>query len=231
MEIVSFETEDELREVARPVLEQEFGTDKTRVVPEFSYSAGRTDLVLTSVSDKYLRHRTQELGIGIPITEKDYLKTFLQLHNRGEITREYLYELGAADKSSKEEALDWLIEGNFVVETDSGKVRTAPYLRRHITQTFAVELKLSNWRTALKQAVRGKSFAEFRYVVLDADRVDSALRNKRDFRERNVGLLSVDARGNCVEHVKAEKVNPFSPLHSWLLNEATLVDNDNYLEV
>lgn len=228
---MSFETEEELREVARPVLKEEFGTNNTEIVPEFSYSAGRTDIVLTSVSDKYLRHRTQELGIEIPITEKDYLKTFLQLHNRGEITREYFYELGAADKRAKKEALDWLIDGNFVIETSDGKVKTAPYLRRHITQTFAVELKLSKWRSALKQAVRGKSFAEFRYVVLDANRVDSALKNKEKFRERNVGLLSVDAQGNCVEHVQAEKVNPFSPLHSWLLNETTLVETNNHLEV
>jgi len=227
---MGFETEDELRQIATPLLKEKFGTDHTQVVPEFSYSAGRTDVVLTSVSDKYLQRRTEELGIEIPITEKNHLKTFLQLHNRGEITKEYFYELGASGRRSKKASLDWLIERNFVVETDDGKVKTAPYLRRHITQTYAVELKLSKWRTALKQAVRGKSFAEFRYVVLDADHVDAALDNKQEFQERDVGLLSVDTQGNCVEHVSATRVNPFSPLHTWLLNETTLVESENPLE-
>jgi len=227
---MGFDTEAELRETARPFLKKEFGTENTRIVPEFSYSAGRTDIVLTSVSDKYLRRRTEELGIDIPITEKSHLKTFLQLHNRGEITKKYFYELGAASRRSKRESLNWLLDRGFVVETDDDKIKTAPYLRRHITQTFAVELKLSKWRTALKQAVRGKSFAEFRYVVLDADHVDAALDNKQMFRERSVGLLSVDTQGNCVEHVAANRVDPFSPLHSWLLNEATLVESSNHLE-
>lgn len=228
---MAFDTEEELRETARPNLKQELGTDNTKIVPEFSYSAGRTDIVLTSVSNKYLKRRTQELGIDIPITEKSYLKTFLQLHNRGEITKEYFYNLGAADRTTKKKALDWLTERNFVVETEGGKIRTAPYLRRHITQTFAVELKLSKWRAALKQAVKGKSYAEYRYVVLDADHVDPALDHRQKFQDQNVGLISVDAQGNCVRHIQAEKVDPFSPLHTWILNETTLVGNDTHLEV
>jgi len=219
---MGFESEKDLRKTSRPILEQEFGTDNTRVVPEFSYSAGRTDLVLTSVSDAYLHRRTRELGIEIPITNKDYLKTFLQLHNRGEITKDYFFELGAADQSYKKKALDWLIESGFVIESGK-KVKTAPYLRRHITQTFAVELKLSKWRNALKQAVRGKSFAEYRYVVLDADHVGPALDNKQMFRDRNIGLISIDTDGNYMEHIEAKKVEPFSPLHTWILNEETLV--------
>ncbi|SEW10407.1 hypothetical protein [Halobacterium jilantaiense] len=227
---MGFESEAKLRETAQPILKEEFGTDNTEIVPEFSYSAGRTDLVLTSVSDKYLRRRTEELGIDIPITDKNHLKTFLQLHNRGEITKDYFYELGAADRRSKRKSLNWLIGRNFVVETGDGKVKTTPYLRQHITQTFAVELKLSKWRKALKQAVGGKSFAEFRYVLLDADHIGPALNNREMFEDRNVGLLSVDKQGNYVEHVSATRVDPFSPLNTWMLNETTLLESENHLE-
>jgi hypothetical protein len=227
---MGFETEEDLRSTATPVLREELGTANTKVVPEFSYSAGRTDIVFTSVSDKYLKRRTEELGIEIPITNKSYLKTFLQLHNRGEITKEYFFKIGATDESVKRNALEWLIERNFVNETEDGKIRTAPYLRKHITQSFAVELKLTKWRQALKQAVRGRSFAEFRYVVLDADHVDAAIQNKPVFRDRGVGLASIDTSGNFVEHVSPQQERPFSSYQTWILNEKTLSKESRSLE-
>lgn len=227
---MAFDSEADLRKVARPVLADKLGTDDTRIVPEFSYSAGRTDLVYTSVSDTYLRRRTEDIGIKVPITNKSYLKTFLQLHNRSQITKEYFFEIGASNERTKREALNWLKKSGFVIEED-GYLRTAPYLRRHITQSFAVELKLWKWRDALKQASRGKSFAEYRYVVLDADHINSPLDNRAVFREKGVGLVSIDEWGNYVEHISPEKIRPFSPLHSWILNERTLNDRSQMMNV
>lgn len=218
---MGFESEEEMKKVAKPVLKNNLSDRDARVVPEFSYSAGWTDLVYTYVSDTYLQRRVEELGIRVPIEKKDHLKAFLQLHNRGEITKDYYLSLGAR-RRSKEKSLEWLIENNFVEETDDGKIKTAPYLRKHVTTSFAVELKLNKWKQALEQAHRGKSFAEYQYVVLDNDFIEPAVRHESLFEKYNVGLISLSTDGEYKEHITPEKQEPFSDLNTWSLNETIM---------
>jgi hypothetical protein len=77
------------------------------------------------------------------------------------------------------------------------------------TKSIAFEMKLSDWRRALIQAYRYKSFAMSVYVVLDHGSVSSALRNIDEFTRANVGLISVFATGIvCHRHPMIE--SPFS---------------------
>lgn len=219
---MGFNSESALKETAASVLKHELARDDAEVVEEFSYSAGRTDLVFTYKSDAYLRRRVEELGVGIPITDKSHLKAFLRLHKRGEITEEYFCKLGANSRREIEKALEWLLNNGFAERTADGKVRTVPYLRRHITTAIAVELKLEKWRDAFRQALRGRSFSEYQYVVLDADHVSPALDNIEMFERQEIGLASVDADGAFTEHHTPDKQQPFSELNTWKLNEKTL---------
>lgn len=219
---MGFNSESALKEMAAPVLKHELARDDAEVVEEFSYSAGRTDLVFTYKSDAYLRRRVEELGVGIPITDKSHLKAFLRLHKRGEITEEYFCKLGANSRRESEKALEWLLNNGFAERTADDKVRTVPYLRRHITTAIAVELKLEKWRDAFRQALRGRSFSEYQYVVLDADHVSPALDNIEMFEQQGIGLASVDAGGTFTEHHTPDKQQPFSELNTWKLNEKTL---------
>lgn len=219
---MGFNSESAMKKTAAPVLERKLARDNAEVVEEFSYSAGRTDLVFTYKSDAYLRRRVEELGVGIPITDKSHLKAFLRLHKRGEITEEYFCQLGANSRRESEKALKWLLKNGFAERTKDGKVRTVPYLRRHITTAIAVELKVEKWRDAFKQALRGRSFSEYQYVVLDAAHVSPALDNMEMFKRQGIGLVSVDTDGTFVKHHPPEKQRPFSELNTWKLNEKTL---------
>lgn len=219
---MGFDSESALKETAAPVLKRRLTRDDAEVVEEFSYSAGRTDLVFTYKSDAYLRRRVDELGVGIPITDKSRLKAFLRLHKRGEITVGYFCQLGANSWGESEEALEWLLNNGFAERTAGGKVQTVPYLRRHITTAIAVELKLDKWRDAFKQALRGRSFSEYQYVVLDAAHVSPALDNMEKFERHGIGLASIDVDSTFVEHHSSDKQRPFSELNTWRLNEKTL---------
>lgn len=224
--IMGFNSESALKETAAPVLKRKLARDDAEVVEEFSYSAGRTDLVFTYKSDAYLRRRVKELGVGIPITDISRLKAFLRLHNRGAITDEYFCQLGANSRRESEIALEWLNNNGFAERTENGKVRTVPYLRRHITTAIAVELKLEKWRDAFRQALRGRSFSEYQYVVLDAAHVSPALDNVGMFERRGIGLASIDTDGTFVNHHSPDKRRPFSELYTWKLNEKTLRRSD-----
>lgn len=64
------------------------------------------------------------------------------------------------------------------------------------------ELKLSNWRRALRQAFRYKTFANQSYVVLDEATCSIAIENLDMFRQYNVGLASFDEDGCFKVHYR-----------------------------
>jgi hypothetical protein len=218
-----FESEEDLREVALPLLTEKLTHKDAHLVEEFSYSGGRTDLVLSYVSDKYKRRRVKQLGVGIPIEDKRRLKVFLQLHKKdGDIQRKNFVQQLTGNSRDKQKIIDWLINNNFVVE-EGDRIRTKPYLRRHITTSIAVELKLEKWQRAFHQALQGRAYSEYQYVVLDQSYVNRALSEINLFKKHEVGLISVKEDGGFELHYEPEKQSPFSELNVWKLNETTLL--------
>lgn len=65
---------------------------------------------------------------------------------------------------------------------------------------FAFEMKLSNWKRALVQAFRYRSFAEASYVLLDKKHIAPAIRHIERFQTANIGLMSIDLNGNVSIH-------------------------------
>lgn len=74
---------------------------------------------------------------------------------------------------------------------------------------FAFEMKLSNWKRAIMQAFRYRSFAEVSYVVLDDNYIRPALRNIDMFQKAKIGLLSINFDGNLIKHFEPETNTPF----------------------
>lgn len=69
--------------------------------------------------------------------------------------------------------------------------------------TLAVELKLRNWRRALKQAILYQLCADVVFLALPQDansRIEQEL-----LVEHGIGLILVDPLGDCIEVVKASK--------------------------
>jgi hypothetical protein len=218
---MEFGSESEMKDVAIGSLNDEFQQNAIEVVPEFDYGPGRTDLVFVNLSNKYWERRIDKLGLSTPIQKKTYLQAFLQLHGRGPITEEYYYSIGAMRDRPKREALNWLKSNGFIEEQD-GKIRSTRKLRPHVTTSIAVELKLRKWKDALKQAHRGRAFADYKYVALDKDHVQPAIENIDLFKEKEVGLMSIDSEGNCTKHYSPSRGNPYSHLNRWKLNEITV---------
>jgi hypothetical protein len=74
---------------------------------------------------------------------------------------------------------------------------------------FAFEMKLSNWKRALVQAFRYRSFAEASYVLLDRKHVTPALKQIERFERANIGLLSIDLSGHLIIHHQPSHDTPF----------------------
>lgn len=219
-----FDTESDMRDVAQDTLREAFNEPDAKMFEEFTYGSGRADYVLARVSDAYLSRRLDDLGIETAIDSDRILQAFLLLHNRETISKEYYYEMGALDRRSKSKALDWLINHGFAKEVDGTHIRTTPHLRRHVTTAYSVELKLSKWKKALRQAFRGKGFSEYQCVVMDAEYVGRALENRHRFEEHGIGLMSLTKDGEYEIHLSPERNNPYSLINRWRLNERTIMD-------
>lgn len=223
--ITMFESEKSMKEPAVELIPDTLGKEEYEVLTEFDYGPGRADLVFVNVSEPYWERRVNQLELDTPIQSKNALVSFLQLHSRtGPVTEDYFYELGALRRRYKRESLDWLKENGFVEETDRGKIRTTRDLRRHVTTTVAVELKRRKWQKAIKQAARGRSFADYKYVALSHNNIQPALDNIGNFRNQNIGLLSIDRDGDCHIHFEPERGEPHSELCRWKINEVTLTE-------
>ncbi|MFD1588470.1 hypothetical protein ACFR9U_15935 [Halorientalis brevis] len=221
-----FESEEELRKVALPILTDKLTHKDVHRREEFSYSGGRTDIVLSYVSDAYKRRRVRELGVDIPIENKKRLKIFLRLHKKdGYIQRDNFIEQISREPRKISNDLDWLIDHNFVIE-DNGRIRTKPYLRRHITTSIAIELKLGKWQRAFRQALQGRAYSEYQYVVLDESNIHRALKDLSLFKKHEVGLISISKEGDFEHHYEPEKQSPYSELNVWRLNETTLLPSN-----
>lgn len=78
------------------------------------------------------------------------------------------------------------------------------------TSIISFELKLKNWKRAMKQAFRYKSFSNISYVVLPSEQANAALRNIRLFEQYNIGLATF-APDNTFEILfKPELSQPYS---------------------
>jgi hypothetical protein len=80
----------------------------------------------------------------------------------------------------------------------------------------AVELKLSKWRDAARQADNAALAVDRSWVVLDSRRAGGAIRNREYFAEFGIGLAVVDSNGalRVVERSRRSRCVPW--LRAWL---------------
>ncbi len=76
-------------------------------------------------------------------------------------------------------------------------------------KAFAFEMKLSNWRRALVQAFRYRSFAEMSFVVMDHKHIKPALACLGRFEKAHIGLLSFDTEGKLFVHYQPSENKPY----------------------
>lgn len=89
----------------------------------------------------------------------------------------------------------------------------------NLEYSLAIEAKLKNWKRALHQAYRYKWFSEKTFVCLPHQNVTPALKNIADFKDFEVGLMTVNPAGEVEVVYDPGTRPPVSPVLSGLLNE------------
>lgn len=76
-------------------------------------------------------------------------------------------------------------------------------------EIISIEAKLKNWKRALIQAYRYRSFSKKAYVFMDNDYIDAPLENIKEFKKFNIGLAGVSNEKIEIYYEPEEK-EPFS---------------------
>lgn len=88
---------------------------------------------------------------------------------------------------------------------------------------ITIELKLKNWKRALAQAYKYKSFSDISYVCMDESNIDSVLKHLDMFEKYNIGLITISKNKKATI---VHKPNATEPYAKNLYEKATLKFND-----
>lgn len=75
---------------------------------------------------------------------------------------------------------------------------------------ITIELKLKNWKRALAQAYKYKSFSDISYVCMDECNIDSVLKHLDMFKKYNIGLITISKNKKVNIIFKPEATKPYS---------------------
>lgn len=124
-------------------------------------------------------------------------------------SKEYLISHTGLSEKTVSRVLNSLLKANLVTHTDSG-LFLSNIDNQIDVDIWAFELKLSNWKRALFQALQYKSFSNYSIVVFPLSKRKTLVSNLNMFITFNVGVLLFDDLSGSLEFLfapKREKAN------------------------
>ena len=118
--------------------------------------------------------------------------------------REYLRRLTALSESSLSGHVRNLEESGLVIIQDHGAVSLACPLPWNMVNLVSYEIKISNWRRALHQAIGYRSFAHSSWVVMPKPGAARAEAIESVFLTNGIGLISIGDFGVQKVEIKAK---------------------------
>lgn len=128
--------------------------------------------------------------------------------------------------------LKYLCEIGICQKNNVGNFRYSADFKMPIAHIHAFELKMSNWKRALFQAVRYKNFSEYASIVMPIEKKQVLLDNIRAFEECNVGVLLFDVEKNELKTLyRSKKNSTISLQHLYYMSGKILIERDSDLQV
>lgn len=128
--------------------------------------------------------------------------------------------------------LNYLCRVGICQKNDAGNFRFSDDFYMPIAHIHSFELKMSNWKRALFQAVRYKNFSEYVSVVMPIEKEQVLLDNIRAFEECNVGALLFDAEKYVLKTLYRSKKNSTVSLqHLYYMSGKLLIERHSDLRV
>jgi hypothetical protein len=114
--------------------------------------------------------------------------------------------LGCSDRCVGK-LIDDLIQKGVVESNERGGISLVHDCRDVLKDVIAIEVKVSDWRRAIHQAIRNTIVAHRSYVALPSV-IASRIRNEELMQSFGIGILSIDANGDVKTVRRARKATP-----------------------
>lgn len=205
---MKFQTEIELvnilKEVIKTLIYKDFD-DRIGVFEEVSLGYGIADVVISS-----LKRPKKELKSSYTILNTFDINIYNLISKEEKLTFEEINNITRCPKFKIGQSLSKLEKDNYIVYNYNKKTFSIEKDYELLFDiNFAIEAKLKDWKRALNQAYRYKWFAEYSYVVLDDYYCKPAMANIELFQKFNVGLASINHKGELLRHYKPLKEKPY----------------------
>lgn len=178
------------------------------VAREFNAGFGIADTVIFEYSKK-------KLDKNLSLIDPEWAYTLRSLPYRKNFSIEDLCMLAGVSKRLSSLAINSFIEAGFCKRVGRDKYIKEFQPKSFIKNTIAVEAKLKNWKRALYQASRYKTFANQSWVLMDSYYSKPAVKNLDSFKRLSVGLASFSTSGELIKHYAPPKQTHYSELSFW----------------
>jgi len=139
---------------------------------------------------------------------------FSLLKPKANRSKKFLQEKTGLSEKTIAKVLKELCKNDIAIEEKEGVYHLSPKVIMPSLDIWAFELKISNWKRALFQALQYKAFANYSLVVFPFEKEGVLKKQLELFRELNVGILLFDVTNGKLKfllHPKKEK--PSSKWH------------------
>jgi hypothetical protein len=188
-----------------------------------------------SASFGYLHEFDNGSGIADLVSYKFVSEIRENIAGLAQISLPWIYPLRRMDyrKSFRlEDFADWVGVTNRTAQIALREYQMAGYCRQKnstvwikeyqpkplVSEIVAFEAKLRDWKKALWQASRYRTYAHYSWVVLDDCFAKPAVEKVIEFRRLNIGLASIDGDMSLRVHYEPTKAKPLSDCRWWQSN-------------
>lgn len=178
---------------------------------EFDCGFGIADAVI-------FKYKKNQSLLNLGKVDPEWAYTLKSLPYRRNFNIEYLCQLAGSSQASAKKAINNFIKAGYCTAKDKNTFIKNKQPRELCNSMIAIEAKLKNWKRALWQASRYKTFASESWVVLDRRYATSAIKHIETFKKFNIGLATFSTDGSYDEHFSPKKDTHQSEIAYWKAN-------------
>lgn len=175
---------------------------------ESTCSFGRADWVWASFVDR--PQIKQVSSVAQLLQERVCSRILASLNRRSPRTSAYLQARSGVTEATYRKWLLRLRESMLITNAGPNSFTLGSIFPPLAMEICSFEFKLSNWRRALYQAKRYRTFSHRVFVVMPSSSIRPALRSVDSFRRFNIGLIEHDPSGESKRLVLPRKTEPAS---------------------
>lgn len=175
-----------------------FGKYKKHVtLEEFSAGTGISDLTIFTIDDRIIQERKRTDSQ--PLTSKSQIQVLLAVLDGFSNVKE-ISIAARLSKTTVNRILKNLQDNGLVSQQNSQYL--ASYSLPSCENIIAIEAKVKDWKSGVRQALRYKEYADYSYLAIYEDNINSCLENIDLFKKFGIGLIGVSDIGINV-HLEA----------------------------